>query len=131
MRVATNAAALALIAAGCNGRLMSTTLPATFTLKPDQSATAQGTVVTFRQVVSDSRCPINAMCVWAGEATVAITVRRTGQEARYELQMTPLDVSKRTVTHQGVTIEFQALQPHPVGGQPTDRDSYRLTIEIR
>ena len=126
-------AALALLAAGCNGGfiLISSTTPATFTMKPGQTATVQGVAVTFQQVVSDSRCPINALCVWAGEATVGVTVRGRGLEAHYELQLSPLDPARRTVTHRDIVLEFQALQPHPVAGQPTDRDSYRATIEIR
>ena len=122
--------ALALIVAACNGRLTSPTVPATFTLKPGQTATTQGVAVTFRQVLSDSRCPINALCVWAGEATVEFSVRGRGQAARYELQL-GIDPARRTVAHQNIVLEFQALQPHPVGGQPTDPDSYRATIEIR
>ena len=126
-------ATLALLAAGCNGGFIfiSSTMPATFTMKPAQTATVQGVAVTFQQVVSDSRCPINAVCVWAGEATIEVTVRGRGPEARYQLQLTPLDPAKRTVTHRDIVLEFQALQPLPVAGQPTDRDSYRATIEIR
>jgi hypothetical protein len=121
----------ACVAVSCGGRLVAPTLPAMFTLKPGQTASVQGVVVTFRQVLSDSRCPINALCVWAGEATAEFSVRGRGLEARYELQLTPLDLGRRLVTHRDVVIEFQALQPHPVAGDPTEQDSYRATIEVR
>ncbi len=130
MRTIIILAAIVAISAGCGGRLMSPTLPATFTVKPGQTAAAQGVSVTFRQVVSDSRCPTNAVCVWAGEATVTFTVRGRGSEAEYELRLGP-DTTKRSVTHKDVVLEFEALQPHPVAGQTTDPASYRATIELR
>jgi predicted enzyme related to lactoylglutathione lyase len=98
MRAATIAVAFALIAAGCNGPSTSPTEPATFTLKPGQTAAAQGVIVTFRHVLSDSRCPINALCVWAGEATVEFIVRGLGKAAKYELEL-GIDPARRTVTH--------------------------------
>jgi hypothetical protein len=118
-----------LSSAGCGGRLASPTVPATFTLEPGQTASVQGVAVTFRQVVSDSRCPINAFCVWAGDATVVFSVRMIGQETQYELQLA--DPAKRSAAIRNFVLEFQELQPHPIAGQPTDRASYRATIQIR
>ncbi len=36
-----------------------------------------GTVVTFERIVTDSRCPTRAVCVWEGEAIVALRVWAT------------------------------------------------------
>jgi hypothetical protein len=87
------------------------------------------TSVTFRRVVSDSRCPLNAMCVTAGDAVAEFSVVSRGIEGQYELQLN--DPAKRTVTHQGVVIEFQSLDPLPISGQPANPSSYRAKIEVR
>ena len=116
-------------AVGCGGKLASPSVPATFTLRPGQTASVQNVAVTFRQVVSDSRCPLNALCVWAGDATVAFTVRTIGQETRHELQLA--DPGKRTAQVHNFLLEFQELQPYPVAGQPTDTGSYRATMTFR
>jgi len=47
-----------------------------FVLEPGESATVEGTDVriTFQRVVEDSRCPVDVVCVRAGDAVVALTV---------------------------------------------------------
>jgi hypothetical protein len=93
------------------------------------TSTVGATSVTFRRVVSDSRCPLNAMCVTAGDAVAEFSIVSRGIEGQYELQLN--DPAKRTVTHQGAVIEFQSLDPLPVAGQPTNPASYRAKIEVR
>ena len=34
--------------------------------------------ITFNQVTEDSRCPMDAVCVWAGDAKIQLTVERDG-----------------------------------------------------
>ncbi|MGE5837415.1 MAG: hypothetical protein ACM4AI_23280 [Acidobacteriota bacterium] len=87
------------------------------------------TAVTFRRVISDSRCPLNAMCVTAGDAVAEFSVVSRGIEGLYELHLN--DAMKRSVTHQGTVIEFQSLDPLPISGQPTNPSSYRAKIEVR
>ena len=35
---------------------------------------ATGVIVRFSEVLEDSRCPINALCVWSGVLRIALTV---------------------------------------------------------
>ena len=57
-----------------------------FDLRAGQSAVVPGGLkVTFDRVVSDSRCPIDAICVWAGEAVIALKLSR-GYSKRPPLQ---------------------------------------------
>ena len=46
-----------------------------FDVKAAEVATIQGLHITFEGVSDDSRCPRGAQCVWAGDATVAVTLR--------------------------------------------------------
>lgn len=94
-----------------------------------QTTRVGATSVTFRRVVSDSRCPLNAMCVTAGDAVAEFSVVSRGVEGQYELQLN--DPAKRTVTHQGAVIEFQSLDPLPISGQPTNPSSYRAKIDVK
>lgn len=121
--------ALIVFASACQNTPTSPSLPATFTLEPGQSARGSTVLVRFMKVVSDSRCPLNAMCVSAGDAVATFRMTAGGLDGEYELALN--DASKRTVTHRGFTLEFQALQPYPVAGQPTNPADYRATVEIR
>ena len=35
--------------------------------------------IVFEKVISDSRCPKNVTCVWAGEAKVLVTISKNGK----------------------------------------------------
>lgn len=48
-------------------------------LLPGQSARlADGSQLHFSGVVSDSRCPLDVQCIWAGDAELALQWRRVG-----------------------------------------------------
>ena len=128
MRAATIVAALTIPTFVC-AIGTSPTSSATFIIVVGQTTHSGAAVVTFHGVVSDSRCPLNLNCVWAGEATAEFTVQVKGVSGRYQLQLN--DPAKRAITHRGVVVEFQGLVPHPVGSQPTDPETYRATIKIR
>ena len=42
----------------------------------------RGLKITFLAVRNDSRCPINAKCIWAGDAAVVLRVKAGNQAAR-------------------------------------------------
>lgn len=49
--------------------------PGITVLKPGQSAQIDdSTTLHYVRLVSDSRCPVNAQCVWAGEVTIELTL---------------------------------------------------------
>lgn len=122
------AAALCFAVAACKDTATSPTLPATFRLAPGGSASADGARVTFVRVESDSRCPIDVLCVTAGDATITIHVAAAGLDAEYQLSL--FDASKRSVNHRGYVFTFMKLEPErDTRNQPTASD-YRASIEI-
>lgn len=85
--------------------------------------------MTFEEVTADSRCPINALCVWAGSATVRVRIQGRGGEVRkFELQ-TPTP-NTQSIQYRMVTLELLELQPYPFAGNPTDPSEYRATIRV-
>lgn len=122
------AAALCFAVAACKDTTTSPTLPATFRLAPGESATAAGARVTFVRVESDSRCPIDAICITAGEATITIHVSAAGLDAEYQLSL--FDASKRSVNHRGYVFTFMKLEPERAGLNPPNANDYRASIEI-
>jgi hypothetical protein len=57
------------------------------TLAPGQSAIVDGTSarILFHSVMGDSRCPANALCIWAGDAVVRIAVIESASQRTYDL----------------------------------------------
>ena len=122
------AATLCLAAVACKDTQTSPTLPATFRLAPRESASAGNARVTFVRVESDSRCPIDVLCVTAGDATITIHVAAAGLDAEYQLSL--VDASKRSVNHRGYVFTFMKLEPERDTRNQPNASDYRASIEI-
>lgn len=60
---------------------VSSNTPASVTLKHGESAFLNDELlITFSGVGADSRCPIDAICVWAGDAEVKLKLKKGGLE---------------------------------------------------
>jgi len=98
-------------------------------LAPGQQTTVPGAgAVRFESVTNDSRCPGDAICVWAGDATVRVVVSASGgASASYELHTADL----KPVQHRDVTIALEALSPYPFASRgPILPGDYRVTLKI-
>lgn len=84
-------------------------------------------IVKFEKVIEDSRCPMNARCIWEGNARIAIWASDT-VAGRYEL-----NTSTRFNTREKITdfvIELRRLEPDRVAGAPTKGYVATLLVEI-
>lgn len=76
-------------------------------------------------VVEDSRCPINARCVWAGRATVRATVQIGRRVNRMKLTLgEPVRIA-------GGELALVSLEPGKVAGSKTPPTAYRAAFEFR
>lgn len=100
-----------------------------FRLAPGQSAILAGTdlVVTFREVASDSRCPSQVVCIWAGNGVVTVTVRREGVEEDHTLG-TP--TGPEEVVSGPYAIRITGLDPEPEEGETIPPGDYRVRLRI-
>jgi hypothetical protein len=98
-------------------------------LGPGQQTAVPGAgAIRFEGVANDSRCPGDAICVWAGDATVRVVVSASGgASASYELHTADL----KPVQHRDVTIALEALSPYPFASKgPIPPGDYRVTLKI-
>lgn len=87
---------------------------------------AVGTVVaTPMKVVEDSRCPINARCVWAGRLVVETRIDGPGWR-----DTANINLGETYGTH-GDVIELVGAQPDQVAGSEIDLRAYRFTYAQR
>lgn len=82
-----------------------------FWLVPGQTAVLadEHLSVTFAGVVDDTRCPIDIVCIVAGNATMSVRARRNGQAAM-TLSLTLTD-DPPAVGYDGFGIHAQQLMP--------------------
>ncbi len=101
-----------------------------FTLSPGQSATitGEGLSIKFVELLSDSRCPKGATCVWAGEASCSVEI--TKSQSKFSKVLTqPGTTSPAETTFTNYDISFD-LQPYPELDKQTDKSDYRLVLTI-
>ena len=75
-------------------------------------------VVTPIKVVEDSRCPMNARCVWAGRAIVATRIDGAGWR-----ETANLELGRPYLTH-GIGLQLSSVEPGKMAGQETPQRSY-------
>jgi hypothetical protein len=100
-------------------------LGAEFTLKPGESVLAGdgGLQVTFVGVTEDSRCPKDALCVWAGQVVVEVVAG----SANDRVSLKPDD----TVTSEGYQLKLVRVEPYPSSDAPIQADDYGATFVVQ
>ncbi|MCY7397866.1 MAG: hypothetical protein LH466_03375 [Sphingomonas bacterium] len=105
------------------------TLPAAAPIRGDglarlnQATRVGALVVTPRAVVEDSRCPINARCIWAGRAIVRTEV--VGAGWRETLNLT---LGERVSAH-GTALSLTSLEPGKMAGAEPQPLDYTMGFE--
>lgn len=76
--------------------------------------------------VSDSRCPINAICIWAGNGTVTFTLFVNGNPSILTLNTT---LEPKTISSQGYKVTLLDLLPYP-GSVNYNADNYYASVRV-
>ena len=90
-----------------------------------QQAFVDGLKVTPLSVVEDSRCPINARCVWAGRIIVRVAVSGGSWRRVLDLELAkPVPVADGQLT-------LVAAEPGKLAGAETHPSAYRFTFAFQ
>jgi hypothetical protein len=93
-----------------------------------QAEVAPGLVLTLERVVSDSRCPVDVNCVWAGEIRVALSLERPQTEApRHEFELAS---TAPKATALGLAFELLEALPEPRSTAKIAASDYRVSLRI-
>ena len=116
--------AVALACCGRDGSAAALDTP--IQLAPGQSAVFNDDNLQVQLVgVSDSRCPSDVTCLWAGEAAVRLAIRSKGKTAEHELK----EFQKGALDG----YVFEILQVLPARGREAQRIApadYRVTLKV-
>ena len=102
-----------------------------FELAPGQEAVVEGLSVTFQKVSADSRCPIDAVCVWEGDAAVALVLRAGTEAAEAREVHTSGQFGGPETSYAGYTVRLETLQPATRASRPIRPYDYRATLVVR
>lgn len=85
--------------------------------------------ITFRQVMEDSRCPVDVQCFWAGQAVIEVEVAEHGKSLGSFRLTLGQDASAAQVSVSGYRITFVGLDPIPDTRNPSPPD-YVATLMV-
>lgn len=87
--------------------------------------------VKFIRVISDSRCPKNVTCVWAGEAKILVEIYKAGKSVgSKEVVIGPTAKKAALVALKNKTIKVYGLSPYPVDRTQIEKEKYILNLVI-
>ena len=112
------------------GRGVDVPLAQPFDVKIGEQVTiaGQGLELGFSEVLSDSRCPRNAQCFWAGAATIRIWVEK--KPDRRETFTLRLPSSDERATYGRYSITLKDLKPYPEVDRQQRREDYVATLLV-
>jgi hypothetical protein len=119
--------AVALASCGRGGAMSyDAPLDAPVQLAPEQSAVfADGQLeVKFTGIATDSRCPSDVTCVWAGEVVARLAVRSDSKTTQHEIKET------QSATVGGYTLTLLKVLPARASSRPIAPADYRVTLKI-
>ena len=100
-----------------------------FDLRASMSAMlADGLKLTFDRVRADSRCPLDVVCIQAGEAIVVLMLSQSGSaQTERELSTTP---ALSEASYLSYVIKLVALTPYPRSTQQIRPEDYVATLTV-
>ena len=92
------------------------------------SISSEGVTLQFKDVTEDSRCPLNALCIQAGQATIQAVVAKSGVGSQ-TVSLT-VGTGQGFALFAGYQIRLVQLDPYPVAGQPVVPANYLATLVV-
>jgi len=89
----------------------------------------EGLTITFDEVIGDSRCPRNVTCIWAGVASIRITI--DSHDDNYSLALNlPGLVENDGYEFAGYMLVY-SLDPYPEAGRAVSEKDYKLILTVK
>ena len=103
---------------------------ATISLQVKNSVCNDGSGILFSKVISDSRCPTNANCIWEGEIRIELKVF-AGADTLATLELSTKHPETEVVVNQHTyIIELKDVDPYPTTEKQVDPKKYIATLNV-
>lgn len=132
-RSAALIAALLTVAIGCASvetPVVAADPGVAFALPLGKTASVNGSRarITFNKVTDDSRCPVDVVCIWAGDAKVELTIVRDGSAA--DTRVISITSPNNEVVSGDLRIRLVGLAPAPRQSEPSARRAYVAQLVV-
>ena len=91
--------------------------------------------IRFKEVISDSRCPKDVTCVWAGEAKVLIEIFENGNRMSEKLVVINPNIIDKIPLHFSAGVGIYSISsfrlfPYPCTNSKKAKMNYRLELQV-
>ena len=106
-------------------------LGTTFNVRFGEQTTiaSEGLTLKFDQILGDSRCPEDVLCIWAGEAKIVVRAVRAPDPAT-NLELNSSGNTPNEATYAGYTVELVGISPETNSTQAIDPDDYCAFLHV-
>ncbi len=94
------------------------------TLHLGETAVFKGISIRPIAIVEDSRCPMNAKCIWAGTVRVETEIISGLGKSTQVIEL------GKSVTTEAEEVSLMFVAPDTMAGVPTEPSAYRLTYSV-
>jgi hypothetical protein len=123
----TSLAALVLLGlTGCAGAPLK---DGTYPLQPHQRVALSGDTTLTYDSFSDSRCPANARCIWAGRLSFQFVLEGPG--GREEFSLGPDQLSATPTSLHGARVTLDPASIPPVRNAAATRPGYAIPVTLK
>ncbi|WP_296946182.1 hypothetical protein [uncultured Massilia sp.] len=105
--------------------------PGSYPLRPQQSATLARNVKITYDSFSDSRCPPNVQCIWAGRLAFRFLVDGPGGQEEITLGPDQPSAAPRALRGARIALDPAALPPARAAGNARPGDVIPVTLMVR
>ena len=97
-----------------------------------KTATFNDIEVKFVELVSDSRCPKNVSCIWAGEVVIMVDIFKNGKKIEHKkMTFNALGKGNEIYVSKGLIITGVNISPYPVYGEKIAVEDYKMQLYIK
>ncbi|MCL4257115.1 MAG: hypothetical protein KJZ53_01145 [Anaerolineales bacterium] len=126
--------ALLLLAAACSPAAPNRVFEAgQVEMSPGESLddVQSGSVLTFVEIVQDSRCPADAICVSSGFVQAQFAIQEGNNTRVVVLTLGDMSSGDTNVMNVGeFTVTLVEVNPYPLASAPVDYADYTVTLEL-
>lgn len=85
--------------------------------------------IKFKSVEEDSRCPIDAVCVWAGNAAVSLELKDSQQDGQIVTLNTYLE--PQNIEFSNLILALKELKPYPKTNEIINPKDYIVNLTVK
>jgi hypothetical protein len=121
-----------LLIGGCKKTGLGPATDGTLRLSQCETFDVEGDIITIclEQIISDTRCPINANCIDIGTAKASFLFIKSGKSQSFTLSTNPARGEANIKAISGYLIKFVNLSPYPEIGITPAPAQYRAEMSV-